>query len=229
MSVSENAPAAGAVSGATRHPRRGRAAVFHPHDTGRMLELEGAELASFGRRLGAYACDVAAAGLLFVLGFLATFPIWRHWVAPREDYHFDLDFHEWYGLLWFVLYFGLSCWLGNGKTLGKLLFGIRAVSLEHRRMTLWDSVERALGYGASTAEVGFGFLQYFTHANHRTLHDRIADTVVIRSPRSPRASGAPGAPRDPGDPAEPADRAEPGEPGEPEGNATRLPAEPETP
>jgi uncharacterized RDD family membrane protein YckC len=173
-----NAPAPNPGTAGRRRP-----STYHVHDTGRMTELEGTPLASFGARLGAYACDVAAAGLLFFLGAWATYPIWRRWVAPREDYHINLDFHEWYGLLWFVLYFGLSCWLGNGRTLGKLVFGIRVVSLEHRRLTLWDSVERALGYAASAAEVGFGFLQYFTHANHRTLHDRIAETVVIRSRR----------------------------------------------
>jgi uncharacterized RDD family membrane protein YckC len=50
----------------------------------------------------------------------------------------------------------------------------------HRRMTLWHSFERALGYGASALELGFGFFQYFIHPNRRTVHDRIAETIVVR-------------------------------------------------
>jgi uncharacterized RDD family membrane protein YckC len=47
-------------------------------------------------------------------------------------------------------------------------------------MTIWHSFERALGYGASVLEFGFGFIQYFIHPNRRTVHDRIAETIVIR-------------------------------------------------
>jgi len=36
--------------------------------------------------------------------------------------------------------------------------------------------------GASFLEFGFGFVQYFIHPNRRTVHDRIAETIVIREP-----------------------------------------------
>ena len=78
-----------------------------------------------------------------------------------------------------MLYFGLCVWRTNGLTLGKKLLRIRVVSLEHQRITLWQSVERALGYGASALEGGFGFLQYFLYPNHRCVHDRIAETIVV--------------------------------------------------
>ncbi len=81
--------------------------------------------------------------------------------------------------LWLVLYFGLCVWRTNGLTLGKKLLRIRVVSLEHQRITLWQSIERALGYGASALEGGFGFLQYFLYPNHRCVHDRIAETIVV--------------------------------------------------
>lgn len=86
-------------------------------------------------------------------------------------------------------YFGLSFYFGHGRTLGKRVMGIRAVSLTHEHLSLWHSMERALGYGASMLEGGFGFLQYFIHPNCQTVHDRtrrpswfaIADTG--RSPQ----------------------------------------------
>jgi len=51
--------------------------------------------------------------------------------------------------------------------------------LAHERLNLWHSIERALGYGASMLEFGFGFLQYFIHPNCQTVHDRIAETIVV--------------------------------------------------
>jgi uncharacterized RDD family membrane protein YckC len=57
--------------------------------------------------------------------------------------------------------------------------GIRVVSLVHGRLGLWHSIERALGYSASTLELGFGFIRYFVHPNRRTVHDRIAETIVV--------------------------------------------------
>ena len=72
-----------------------------------------------------------------------------------------------------------------GQTLGKRLMGIRVVSVVHEKIGFWHSVERALGYGASFLEFGFGFLQYFIDPNRRTVHDRIAETIVIQD-RKPR-------------------------------------------
>jgi uncharacterized RDD family membrane protein YckC len=95
--------------------------------------------------------------------------------------------HGWYNIAWVVAYFGLSTWLSQGRSPGKALLGIRVVSLSHERLSLWHSVERALGYGASMLEFGFGFLQYFIHPNKRTVHDRIADTIVVRQPRKKSA------------------------------------------
>ena len=57
---------------------------------------------------------------------------------------------------------------------------IRVISLVHERLTLWHSIERSLGYGASILEGGFGFMLYFIHPNRQTVHDRIAETIVIK-------------------------------------------------
>ena len=75
--------------------------------------------------------------------------------------------------------FGTLTYLGHGQIPGKRLRGIRVVSLVHDRISLWQSIEQALGYGASALELGFGFLRYFVHPNTQTVHDRIAGTIVI--------------------------------------------------
>lgn len=159
-------------------------ATYHAHETERMRELDGAELASFRSRAIALTLDFLAAGALF---FIVVFPVaWllnRYTRLGANDTHVDIElnfFHNWYSVAYLAVFFGLSLYVGNGRTLGKRLTGIRVVSLVHRRISLWHCIERALGYGASTLELGFGFLQYFIHPNRRTVHDRIAETIVVR-------------------------------------------------
>jgi uncharacterized RDD family membrane protein YckC len=50
-------------------------------------------------------------------------------------------------------------------------------------LSLWHCIERALGYAASALEAGFGFAQFFLHPNRQTVHDRIAETIVVADPR----------------------------------------------
>ncbi len=78
-----------------------------------------------------------------------------------------------------VLYFGLLTWRGKGRSPGKRMMGIRVVSLVHRHLSLWHSIERALGYFAAFLEGGFGFFQCFIHPYHRCVQDRIAETIVV--------------------------------------------------
>jgi uncharacterized RDD family membrane protein YckC len=81
-----------------------------------------------------------------------------------------------------LAYFGVFVRITNGYTPGKRLMRIRIVSLEHARVSRWQGMERALGYGASALEGGFGFIQYFFYKNHTCTHDRIAETIVVQEP-----------------------------------------------
>jgi uncharacterized RDD family membrane protein YckC len=156
-----------------------RGNVFAPHATVRMEALAGLPLASFWSRAAAFLTDM-------VVVLVAYIPaMWLiKWLAAgrRTDAHIDIkwDFHEWSNVVFVLLYFGLTLFWGNGRTLGKRLLRIRVVSLVHERITFWQAIERALGYGASFLEGGFGFIQYFTHPNHCCVHDRIAETIVVK-------------------------------------------------
>lgn len=79
-----------------------------------------------------------------------------------------------------VVYFGIATYLCNGQTPGKRVMKIRVVSLVNERIGLWHCIERALGYGASALEAGFGFFQYFIYPNAQTVHDRISETIVVQ-------------------------------------------------
>jgi uncharacterized RDD family membrane protein YckC len=175
---------------------RGRAAgrrvakprFFHPHGTPRAEALAGAPLASFGERAAAFGIDLFLVGLTYVPVEAARQYLFLSAEHRQAEIHFAFDFHEPGNLVWMVLYYGLFVWKTNGLTPGKRLKRIRVVSLVHEKITLWQAVERALGYGASMLEGGFGFIQYFIHPNCCTVHDRIAETIVVKDQRLPEAS-----------------------------------------
>lgn len=147
-----------------------------------MQAVDGMPLAPFWRRGVALAIDFLIAGTLFMLiVYPVSLLLFRlKVIQPEEELILKMNFFQnWYSIIWLVLYFGLATYWGNGKTPGKALLKIRIVSLVHERIGLWHSIERALGYGASALEFGFGFIQYFIHPNKRTVRDRIAETIVV--------------------------------------------------
>jgi uncharacterized RDD family membrane protein YckC len=81
-----------------------------------------------------------------------------------------------------VLYFAISFYFWNGKTIGKYFLRIKVLSLYHEHLGLWHCIERSLGYFASALEFGFGYIQAFWNPNRMTLHDKIGETIVIELP-----------------------------------------------
>ncbi len=153
-----------------------------------MMELTGVEFAAFYQRAIAFVLDAVIALLLLLIALTGVaFAIHYYRVAHGDHSSVNLKIgpdDELGRIILFtvmpVIYFGLSTFAGNGRTLGKRLMGIRVVSLVHEHMTLWHSIERALGYGAAALEFGFGFAQYFIHPYRRTVEDRIAETIVVK-------------------------------------------------
>lgn len=159
--------------------------TFHAHETERLRALAGTPLAGFPARAGAFVVDFAVSFAVFVTGAILLLPrVQRLGWLPLHDMKLQFNFANWYSLVFLVLYFGIATFLGAGQTPGKRLFRIRVVSTVHARLSFWHCLERALGYGASALEFGFGFLQFFIDPNRRTVHDRIAETIVVRVPRS---------------------------------------------
>jgi uncharacterized RDD family membrane protein YckC len=146
----------------------------------RMQDLHGLPLASFKRRAGAFALDFMATAIVSVPILMLSATLLERFGLLKGDVHLVFDFEHWYSFVLLVVYFSLSIYYGNGKTLGKWAMGIRVVSVVHEKIGFWHAMERALGYGASFLEFGFGFLQYFIDPNRRTVHDRIAETIVVQ-------------------------------------------------
>jgi uncharacterized RDD family membrane protein YckC len=148
---------------------------FHAHESRRLHELEGVPLATFPQRFLGYAIDVFIAVILWAPAEI----LWRVKVLHEQNVHLVWDFHEAGNLIFLFLYFGLANFIGNGRTPGKWIARTRAVSLTHPRLGFWQSIERALGYGAAVLEGGLGFLQFFWSDNRMCAQDRLAETIVI--------------------------------------------------
>lgn len=140
-----------------------------------MRELEGLPLATFWQRMLGYLIDLVVAVVLWAPAEIS----WRILVMHEKRVEIRWDFHEIGNIIFLVLYFGVCNYLGNGQTPGKWMARTRAVSLTSARLGKWQSIERALGYGAAVLECGLGFLQYFWSANRMCAQDRLAETVVI--------------------------------------------------
>jgi uncharacterized RDD family membrane protein YckC len=156
--------------------------TYQPPDASRSIALTGMPLASFSRRAMALLIDFFFAGLSFMAltvgGLLIAQRMGVVHLADDVKLQFTF-FRNWYSVIWLVVYFTLTLHFGRGRTPGKWLCRIRVVSLVHDQIGLWHALERALGYGASALEAGFGFFQYFLRADRRTVHDRIAETIVV--------------------------------------------------
>jgi uncharacterized RDD family membrane protein YckC len=166
--------------------RHSSSRTFQPVTADRVHVLTGVPLAGFWRRLSAFAID-----LVIVIPLASIQEIYQNLndlLTPGRDVKIEINpFHGW-GLIPMLLYFALAMYWGKGRTLGKRLMRIRVVSLTHEHISFWHALERALGYGASVLEGGFGFIQFFIHPNRQTVHYRIAETIVIKEERKPRVS-----------------------------------------
>lgn len=75
----------------------------------------------------------------------------------------------------------------TGQTIGKMAAGIRVVGpahgdAPHDRVTFGRAVLRTAAYFASLLPAGLGFIPAFIGPrDHRALHDRLADTRVVRA------------------------------------------------
>jgi uncharacterized RDD family membrane protein YckC len=74
----------------------------------------------------------------------------------------------------------------SGQTIGKMAAGIRVIPADPAapaaaRVSYGQAVVRAAGYLVSALPAGLGFLPAFFGQDRRALHDRLADTRVVKA------------------------------------------------
>lgn len=85
-------------------------------------------------------------------------------------------------VLAFVPLYHIVLWSWWGQTIGKAAVHIKVLSRTGGRLSLGRSALRLLGYAASMAPLFLGVVIALFDREHRTLHDRLADTVVVELP-----------------------------------------------
>jgi uncharacterized RDD family membrane protein YckC len=156
-------------------PSKSTRRTFHAHENPRTHALEGLPLATFWQPALGYFFDLLFAVVLWPPAEWA----WRHFVLHEHDINIKFDFHEAGNIVIVLLYLGLGNYWGNGQTPGKWIARTRSMSLTTERMGGWQSIERALGYGAAVLEGGLGFAQFFWDPNRMCAQDRLAETIVV--------------------------------------------------
>lgn len=81
---------------------------------------------------------------------------------------------------WGTVYLTLFTALWKGRTPGKRLMDLRVVRLTGEPLGLFRAFERVGGYAAGFATGLLGFAQVWWDPNRQAIHDKIAETVVVR-------------------------------------------------
>ncbi len=82
----------------------------------------------------------------------------------------------------FVPFYFVLLWSRWGQTLGMMAVHIKVLSRAGGRPSLGRSALRLLGYAASVAPLFLGIVIALLDRERRTLHDRLANTVVVEVP-----------------------------------------------
>ena len=74
-------------------------------------------------------------------------------------------------------------WRLRGTTIGGIIAGLKVVRIDDRPMDWTTAVVRALACFLSLAGLCLGFIWIAFDAEKQAWHDKIAGTIVVRSPR----------------------------------------------
>lgn len=142
------------------------------------------EDAGFGVRLVAFLVDEMILGIPLLLGGLVWMAIFvgdASSVGEGASAIWGVVLGIAYSVLSLVYY--VVFWGGRGTTPGKSLLGLVVRTADGETPIGYSrAVLRLLGYVASFALLGLGFLAILLSDDRRGLHDRIAGTRVTRSP-----------------------------------------------
>jgi uncharacterized RDD family membrane protein YckC len=117
--------------------------------------------AGFWIRMGALAIDAVLVGLLFAF-------------LPRHAHS-----------LWLVLFaaYGVVMWKLRSTTIGGIVCHLQVVRVDSRPIDWATALVRGLGCFLSLFAAGLGFIWIAIDEQNQSWHDKIAGTVVVRTPR----------------------------------------------
>lgn len=93
---------------------------------------------------------------------------------------FDLDFYQSFKTILGLLYFFILTYLTNGQTLGKMIVGIRVISINDERLSILDCLSREVFARYFQGKILILYLIVGISPEKQSLADLLCDTVVIR-------------------------------------------------
>lgn len=141
--------------------------------------------ASGFRRLVAWFIDKMVVG--FILGILLWNPWdWNSysdydWWLNWGNFHFTFLSHRALKLLVVMLYYAAMESSKFQGTIGKLVLGIKVTDVNGERITFSKALLRNLSKIISGAILMIGYLMILFDSKKQGLHDKIADTYVVKS------------------------------------------------
>lgn len=128
--------------------------------------------AGFGRRLAAWALDyMITTAVLAIVNVMAGFLPW------------GFVFSIIAGLALGVAYGAGFESSRHQATPGKMAFGLKVTDINGQRLKLDRALARNWAMAVSNLTLGIGYLMIGTTKKHQGLHDKIANCLVVRSPK----------------------------------------------
>jgi len=101
-------------------------------------------------------------------------------VTSTESMFVSLEKYKWVQeILVAYTYFTLFFFF-KGQTPAKRMLGLKVVKRDGSKLNLWEAFERSHGYACSLLLIFMGFFQVLWDKHSLTMHDKIAETKVIR-------------------------------------------------
>jgi uncharacterized RDD family membrane protein YckC len=72
-------------------------------------------------------------------------------------------------------------WSAKGATPGKMILNLEITRVDGSEIGAGTAIARYFGYFLSSITLGIGYLMIAFSSDKRGLHDRVADTIVIRT------------------------------------------------
>ena len=165
-------PPSGNFSATAETPAGTTASAFTPMPppptTAPVPEAYALPRAGFWERMGAAFLDVIL--VAFVVGFIAHSPPGRFFGPPM-------------GLAVALAYFA-GMWAWKGSTIGGTVLNLKVVRLDNQPVTFAVALVRGLASMLSFIVFFLGFFWIIVDRDKQAWHDKIAGTVVVRSPRA---------------------------------------------
>jgi uncharacterized RDD family membrane protein YckC len=142
------------------------------------------EFAGFWSRVAAYLIDAV---IILVTMTILT-PTWGLDIPPFEEITADpvaafLTLRQFFPLLAVIsgLYL-VSFWVVRGQTLGKIALNIKLVGRDGECLTIGAAILRFIGYVIAPFTFFFVFIWIFFDRQNQGIHDKFADSYVVKVP-----------------------------------------------